>query len=134
MRKKNWLSYEESVKQHKTSCLLHCGQWGDYKTTKSQARVNMKGCDFFLPLKILRERPLLVQNVQRSPSEKMRWTSDPDPRSDFPFSEKQQSMDTKFWRRMKFHQSAQSSSIAIYETFTSFWARINMFLALNQTL
>ena len=51
---------------------------------------------FFLPLKILRERPLLVQNVQRSPSELMRWTSDPDPRSYFPFPEKQQNMDTKF--------------------------------------
>ena len=56
----------------------------------------MKGCDFFLPLKILRERPLLVQNVQRSPSELMRWTSDPDPRSYFSFPEKQQNMDTKF--------------------------------------
>ena len=40
----------------------------------------------------------------------------------------------EIWRRTKFHQSVQSSSIAIYETFTSFWARIYMFLALNQTL
>ena len=40
----------------------------------------------------------------------------------------------EIWRRTKFHQSVQSSSIAIYETFTSFWARIYMFLALYQTL
>ena len=39
-------------------------------------------------LRILRSCPLIVENVQRSPSKWMRWTSDLDPRSGFPFSKK----------------------------------------------
>ena len=73
----------------------------------------MKGCDFFLPLKILRERPLLVQKVQRSPSELMRWTSDPDPRSYFPFSEKQQSMVRNFDVERNSIKTVNPSHIAI---------------------
>ena len=56
--------------------------------TKSQAYLNLKDCDFFLPLLILRVGALLVQNVQRSPSDYVRGKSDLDSRSNFPFSEK----------------------------------------------